>query len=132
MLGGSTNVPSCSSCGGTGEVPTDFGPTDCPDCGGAGYLPSRGTLVEWRARDIERALSVGVEPGASDVRWLLAELRTARHALTDVIALAHDIQDPDSIAGRIRFAANRALGLYDIEIEPNAKATARGGSTPSV
>jgi hypothetical protein len=118
MLAGSFNVPSCSSCGGTGEMPTDFGPTDCPDCGGAGFLPSRGVLVEWRARDIERALSVGVEPAAADVRWLLAELRTARHALTDVIALAHDIQDPDSIAGRIRFAANRALGLYEIETEP--------------
>jgi hypothetical protein len=117
MLGEPTNVPGCSSCGGTGEIPTDFGPADCPDCGGAGYLPSRAVLVEWRARDIERALSVGVEPTASDVRWLLAELRTARHALTDVIALAHDIQDSDAIAGRIRFAANRALGLYDVQVD---------------
>lgn len=117
MTAVSSATPTCSSCGGTGEVPTDFGPTDCPDCGGAGYLPSRAVLVEWRARDIERALSVGVEPAPGDVRWLLAELRAARHALTDVIALAHDIQDPDSIASRIRFAANRALGLYDVTKE---------------
>jgi hypothetical protein len=115
-----SRAPSCSSCGGGGEVPTDFGPADCPDCGGAGYLPSRAVLVEWRARDIERAVSAGSEPTAVDVRWLLAELRAARHALTDVIALAHDIQDGESIAGRIRFTANRALGLYDVKTESSS------------
>jgi len=115
-----SRAPSCSSCGGVGEVPTDFGPQDCPDCGGAGFLPSRAVLVEWRARDIERALSAGVDAAAVDVRWLLAELRAARHALTDIIALAHDIQDADSIAGRIRFTANRALGLYDVQAEPSS------------
>ena len=105
------SVPSCHSCGGTGEIPTDFGPRDCPDCGGAGYLPSRNALVEWRARDIERAVQSGIHPAPVDLRWLLSELRTARKALNEVIALAHDANDPDSIAMRIRVVATRALGL---------------------
>jgi len=45
----------CKSCHGTGEVVNEYGPAACPDCGGAGYLPSAHVLVEWRARDIERA-----------------------------------------------------------------------------
>ena len=107
----SRREPTCHSCGGSGEIPTDFGPTDCPDCGGAGFLPAKNALVEWRARDIERAVQAGIHPAAVDVRWLLAELRNTRRALTDVIALAHDATDPDSIAMRIRLVAGRALGL---------------------
>ena len=49
-----------------------------------------------------------------DARWLVSELRAARGALTEIIALAHDINDPDAISQRIRFVANRALGLYQI------------------
>lgn len=108
-----SNGPSCDSCGGSGEIPTDFGPNDCPDCGGAGYLPSRNVLVEWRLRDIERALTSGLNPAAVDVRWLLAEVRAARGALTEIVALAHDVDDGDAIAMRIRFVSNRALGLYE-------------------
>lgn len=107
--------PKCVTCAGSGEMPTDFGPVDCPDCGGAGFLPSRAVLVEWRSRDIERALAKGATPEAVDIRWLVAELRQARGALTDIIALAHDVKDDDAIGLRIRFAANRALGFYDIE-----------------
>jgi len=51
------------------------------------------------------------------VRWLLAELRTARSALTEIIALAHDSEDRDGIALKIRFLANRALGLYEVKAE---------------
>jgi len=105
--------PGCDSCGSSGEVPTDFGPADCPDCGGAGYLPPRSTLVEWRLRDVELALSSAALPAASDVKWLVDEIRLARDALTEVLALAHDVADPDGIATRIRFTANRALGLYE-------------------
>ncbi len=105
--------PGCDSCGGSGEIPTDFGPADCPDCGGAGYLPPRGTLVEWRLRDLERSLSNSTLPAAADVKWLVDELRLARDALTEVLSLAHDVDDPDGISTRIRFAANRALGLYE-------------------
>jgi hypothetical protein len=104
-------APSCHSCGGSGEIPTDFGPVDCPDCGGAGYLPAKHALVEWRARDIERAVAAGIHPAPVDLRFLIAELRASRKALTEVIALAHDATDPDSIAMRIRIVASRALGL---------------------
>ena len=107
-------LPQCSSCSGSGEVPTDYGSVDCPDCGGAGFLPSRSVLVDWRSRDLERALSRGSASEISDVRWVLAEMRQARAALTEIIALAHDIRDEDAIAQRIRFVANRALGLYEI------------------
>jgi hypothetical protein len=113
--------PICATCAGSGEFPTDRGLIDCPDCGGTGELPSRATLVDWRARDIERAIVAGRELRAEDARWLLSELRTARTALTEIIALAHDIQDSDAIALRIRFAANGALGLYQTgAVEPRA------------
>lgn len=119
--------PACSTCLESGEIPTDFGPRDCPDCGGAGHLPSRAVLVDWRARDLERAVASGRAPDAADLRWLLAELRGARRALTDVVALAHDIGDGDSIAVRIRFVANGALGLY----EPAPGRSSRGAEAPS-
>ena len=102
----------CLSCHGSGEYPTDFGLVDCPDCGGSGSLPSKKLLIEWRASDIERAYSGSREAVSSDVRWLLTELRTARNALTEIITLAHDVSDENEIAPRIRFVANRALGLY--------------------
>ncbi len=68
--------------------------------------------MEWRASDIERAYAGSREAVSSDVRWLLTELRTARNALNEIIALAHDVTDENAIALRIRFVANRALGLY--------------------
>ena len=109
----------CMSCYGTGEAATSGGPSDCPDCGGAGVLPTRGVLIEWRARDVERAHGSGDDEAATHVRWLLAELRSARRALNEIIALAHDLDDDrDRIAQRIRFAANRALGTYDVVSEP--------------
>ena len=107
-----SQMPSCQSCFGSGEAATDYGSVDCPDCGGAGFLPSKNVLVDWRARDIEQALARGKNAEAADVHFLLSELRAARKALTEIVALAHDAQDPDLIAQRIRFAANRALGLY--------------------
>ena len=109
-----TDIPKCSTCGATGEIPTDFGPADCPDCGGAGTLPSKSTLVEWRARDIERAHTTTSSSVATDIRWLISELRSARGALNEVIALAHDIEGEHDIGRRIRFVANRALGTYAI------------------
>ena len=114
MSGDASDSTRCASCFGTGEAPSDYGIVDCPDCGGAGYLPTKNVLVEWRARDIERAVERGATAEAADVRWLLTELRSARAALTEIIALAHDAQDPDAIALRIRFAANRALGVYEV------------------
>jgi len=112
--------PACSTCMTTGEIPTDFGPVDCPDCGGAGHLPSRAVLVEWRSRDLERGLARGRTPNAADLTWLLAELRTARGALNEILALAHDLDHGDGIGTSIRFAANRALGFYEASPSPAA------------
>jgi hypothetical protein len=114
----------CERCLGSGDWPTDFGVVDCPECGGSGILPSRNVLVDWRSRDIERAVASGRGALPEDVRWLLAELRSARAALTEIIALAHDAEDPDGIGVRIRFAANRALGLYETREVPAASTTA--------
>jgi hypothetical protein len=114
----------CERCLGSGDWPTDFGVVDCPECGGSGILPSRNVLVDWRSRDIERAVASGRGVSPEDVRWLLAELRSARAALTDIIALAHDAEDADGIGVRIRFAANRALGLYETREVPAASTTA--------
>jgi len=125
--------PVCSSCGGSGESPSDYGSVDCPDCGGAGSLPSRSVLVDWRSRDIERAISRGQLADGADTAWLVDELRRARGALTEIVALAHDVTDDDSIASRIRFVANRALGLYEVgdavRPNPSAASTARNGTT---
>jgi hypothetical protein len=105
---------ACANCLSSGEVPTDFGPVDCPDCGGAGFLPARGGVFNWLGRPLAGASAAGRSPDAQDVQWLLSELRGARAALTEIIALAHDVSDPDAISMRIRFAANRALGLYTV------------------
>lgn len=76
-------------------------------------MPSRSVHTDWRARDIEKALSAGTVPEPAEVRWLLTELHTARRALTEIIALAHDVAGPDSISMGIRSVAHVALGLYD-------------------
>jgi predicted nucleic acid-binding Zn-ribbon protein len=107
----------CQSCIGTGEVGSENGPVGCPDCGGVGFLPSPHVLVEWRARDIELAQSGGSTPAARDIRWLLAELRRARGALTEISSLANELEDDAGIATRIRFTANTALRLYDVTAE---------------
>jgi hypothetical protein len=108
-----SELPQCSSCSGSGEVPTDYGSVDCPDCGGAGFLPSRHVLTDWRARDIERSLPRREEQAAADLQWTVSEMRQARAALVEIVALAHDIEDGNAIGQRIRFVANRALGLYE-------------------
>jgi hypothetical protein len=107
----------CQSCQGTGEVGSDFGPASCPDCGGAGYLPSPHALVEWRARDIELAHANGTTAVARDVRFLLAELRRARDALTEISALSHELDDANPVAARLRYTVNQALRLYEIRQE---------------
>jgi hypothetical protein len=101
------------SCGGSGELPTDYGLRDCPDCGGSGQLPSRAVLNDWRARDLRRRLEHESALPAQDALWLLAELSTARTALTSIIALAHDIRDDEQLALRIRMVASDAIGLYE-------------------
>jgi hypothetical protein len=109
----------CSSCHGTGEVGSEVGPVGCPDCGGAGALPGRSTLIEWRARDIERLLTTSDTQAAVDARWLISELRRARAALTEVVSLAQDLED-NALTTRLRYVANDALGLYEVRAEPSA------------
>jgi hypothetical protein len=113
---GDHSPAQCKSCHGTGEVVNEYGPAACPDCGGAGYLPSAHVLVEWRARDIERAHAGSGGNTGGDVRWLLAELRRCREALTEVSALAQEL-DEGPISSRIRFKVNQALRLYDVVSE---------------
>jgi hypothetical protein len=113
----------CSTCLGTGEIGTEVGPTDCPDCGGSGMLPHPLVAVEWRMRDIERSHAAGRDDAAADMRWLIAELRRARTALTEIAALAQDAGDSDLVQ-RLRFSANRALELYPIADVATSKASA--------
>jgi hypothetical protein len=103
----------CLSCSGTGEIGTEGGVLDCPDCGGGGTLPHPSVLVEWRMRDIERARADGSAEVASDVRWLIAELRRARTALSEIASLVQDDGDAES-ARRVRVIAGRALALYEV------------------
>jgi hypothetical protein len=111
---------NCMSCAGTGELATDNGPIDCPDCGGGGTLPTRAVLSEWRMRDLSRALAGGAhEASSADVSWLIDELRHARTALTEIIALAHDIRDDAQLALRIRMVASQAIGLYQTTTLPD-------------
>lgn len=107
----------CNSCSGSGEVGTEVGPVDCPDCGGTGVLPHPSVLVEWRIRDIERARSAGADDAASDIRWLIAELRRARTALTEIASLAVDAGDSD-IARRLRVVSGQALELFEVSPAP--------------
>jgi hypothetical protein len=111
MAGAMAGHETCESCLGSGEIASHLGPLECPDCGGTGTLPPKSVLVEWRSRDIERALGSGVKIHPGDIRFLLAELAAARKALVEVVALAHDIEDEDGIGQRIRFTAQHALGL---------------------
>lgn len=86
---------------------------ECPDCGGVGTLPPEETLIEWRLRQIEGVHERRADDTSSDVRWLAFELRRARAALTELLTLLEDLED-NQAATRLRFVANRALGLYQI------------------
>jgi hypothetical protein len=74
-------------------------------------LPHHDTLVEWRLREIERAHGSRDDGVARDIKWLAFELRRAREALTGVLALTDEVDEP-SAPSRMRFIVNRALGLY--------------------
>src|SRR5262245_28320902 len=100
----------CNSCLGSGEIGTEAGPVDCPDCGGSGALPHPSVLVEWRMRDIERSRAAERSAAATAIRWLVAELRRARTALTALGSLAEEAGDSEP-ARRMRTTAARALGL---------------------
>lgn len=104
---------------------SDYGPTDCPDCGGSGTLPSRAVLADWRMSDIGRSLAEERPVENAHVQWLLGELRSARTALNEVIALAHDIRDDEQVALRIRMVASTAIGLYQVVAVDELRSPAR-------
>ena len=98
----------CMSCAGSGEAGSEVGVIDCPDCGGIGRLPPAGTLVEWRARDIEKNIGESYGENAADVRWLTTELRQCRRALTEILSLAEEASD-ELWGKRILITAARSL-----------------------
>jgi hypothetical protein len=91
-------------------------------------LPHHDTLVEWRLRSIERAHRTRDDGVANDIKWLAFELRRAREALTGLLALTDEVEEteePQGVPSRMRFIANRALGLYGVApVEATAKGTA--------
>jgi hypothetical protein len=113
---GAANGEKCQTCYGEGEVPTDDGPVACPDCGGAGTLPHPDTLIEWRLREIEVVHTAPGSEMANDLRWLAFELRRARAALTELLAMVDELDD-SPMSTRMRFVASRALSLYDVTDE---------------
>ena len=103
----------CATCYGQGVVTGSKGPAECGDCGGLGQLPSTTVLTERRLRELEKVYgSQGGEVG-QDVTWLVSEVRRARHALTQILALGQDGGAAD-MAERTRFLANQALGVYPV------------------
>jgi len=113
MPGGGVVGQKCETCYGEGRVPTDEGLVLCPDCGGAGQLPHHDTLVEWRLREIERVHGSSGGEAAQDIEWLAFELRRAREALRELLALTDEIAENETRL-RMRFLASRTLGLYEI------------------
>ena len=113
----------CETCYGEGRIPSDAGLLTCPDCGGTGVLATASTLVEWRLRAIERAQDGRGDDLAMDVRWLAFEVRRARDALTEIIALIDDLDDTP-LRARVLFVANGALDLYQpVDRKPAAPET---------
>ena len=122
---------TCATCYGQGEVVTDQGPLTCRDCMGHGKLAGRIELFEWRLREIERAFGSGTQEEPQAVRWLAFELRRAREALTEILALSEDLPDVQERA-RLRFVANDALKLYDVAPAPGTGAgTGTGAGKPT-
>jgi hypothetical protein len=96
-------------------VSAGAGPETCPDCFGEGVALGRGTKLEWRLRAIERTHERSSErETASEVLWLVGELRHTRDALTKILARCQDAGD-SPLAREVQHEANRGLGLYEVE-----------------
>jgi hypothetical protein len=107
-----TKPAKCLTCNGTGENVTEQGPETCPDCFGEGHVPAQGAKLEWRLRALERSYAGSGRETASDVLWLVHEVRRHRDALVRILARCQDEGD-DGVARDIKFQANDALGFYD-------------------
>jgi hypothetical protein len=108
-------VDRCTSCHGSGELGTDYGPVTCPDCFGEGRQLGSLERTEWRLRDIERNHRGATHGCTADIRWLIHELRQSREALVHILSRCQDESaGPPELAAAVQFAANRALGLYSV------------------
>ena len=108
--GAEGSTDRCLTCYGTGEIVGEAGASVCPDCLGHGGAP-RGTVMEWRLRDLERAHATHGTACTPDVSWLVHELRRHRAALVDVLTRCQDGGDQSPFP-EIRHVVNDALGLY--------------------
>jgi hypothetical protein len=104
---------ACLTCYGVGETVTETGAQTCPDCFGEGNVLSRGTKLEWRLREIERAYRDSGRETESDVLWLVHELRRSRDVLLRILARCQDAEETNAVARDVKYEANEALGLYD-------------------
>jgi hypothetical protein len=109
----SPSEKTCLTCHGTGESVTEVGPQPCPDCFGVGRAQSPNTKLEWRLREIERSCAQLGRESATDVLWLIHELRVSRAALLEILTCCQDADETDLTARDVRFRANAALKLYD-------------------
>jgi hypothetical protein len=57
----------------------------------------------------------------ADIAWLIHELRKSRRALMAILTRCQDADDGDAFAAAIRYAANEALGLYDVTPETSPR-----------
>lgn len=110
----STNADGCLTCYGAGETVTEAGPLPCPDCYPDG-TPSPSTQVEWRLREIEAVYRRSGRETEPDVLWLVHELRQSRVALLRILARCQDADESDASAREVKFLANEALRLYELE-----------------
>jgi hypothetical protein len=105
----------CATCYGTGELVTEAGPTACPDCFGDGSPLGRGAKLEWRLREIERIHRGSGTDSEPDILWLIHELRRSHEALVRILTICQDADEDDSLALDIKYQANEALGVYEID-----------------
>jgi hypothetical protein len=116
------NAGACLTCYGTGEIVSENGVAPCNDCYGGGRSLDRGTTMEWRLRDLERAYRGQGRESEGDVLWLVYELRKSRGALVKIVALCDDPTDAAQLAHEVKHTANEVLGLYDMEAARPARA----------
>jgi hypothetical protein len=101
----------CLTCHGSGEVVNEFGPEACPDCAGAPGDVGAWQQTERRIRDIEQRYA-GAPEFATDLKWLLFELRRSRHALLQILTRCQDAGSGDELAKEIKFYVQEATEMY--------------------
>jgi hypothetical protein len=103
---------TCLTCLGGGEVSSERGLANCPDCDGTGKIGDIFRRTEHRLREVEKKVARQDGEAATDVRWLITELRMCRDSLLKVMTAAQDGSSNDELLRRIQFEANEALGVY--------------------